>query len=203
MLGGLSQLASAASESRSSSILVLGDSLSAAYNLPSESGWVALVDRKAKDAGYGLNFVNASISGATTAAGLQLLPSLLSEHQPRIVILELGANDGLQGKPLGYIRQNLVRLIQLSKSSGSEVLLLGIRIPPNFGDAYALPFFAQYAELSEEYDTALVPFLLEGVAGNRALMMEDGLHPRAAGQVIISDTVWQVLEPLLKPLLNP
>lgn len=179
------------------SILVLGDSLSAAYNMAPEQGWVYLLQQRVQRENLPIKVINASVSGATTAAGLQILPAALSKHTPQIVVLELGANDGLQGKPLNYIRANLQRLIQLCKNAGAEVLLLGVRIPPNYGDAYALPFFNQYAELADQYELAYLPFFLEGVAGQPDLMMADGLHPRAEAQALILENVWPSLAPLL------
>ena len=166
-------------------ILVLGDSLSAAYKLPEEKGWVNLLHQELTQKKYAINLVNASISGITTVAGLQILPNALETHKPDIVILELGANDGLQGKPIAYISQNLSQLIEMAKSSGAEVLLLGIRLPPNFGSKYTEPFFQQFFDLASKHQVAHVPFLLEGVAGNPELMMSDGLHSSAAGQVVV------------------
>jgi acyl-CoA thioesterase-1 len=179
-------------------VLVMGDSLSAAYNMPSESGWVNLAAEYFKSNDQQITFINASVSGATTAAGLKILPIALEQHQPNIVILELGANDGLQGKPIPYITSNLSKLIKLSQEANAKVLLLGVRIPPNYGSAYTEPFFQQYEKLSKKYDTALVPFFLEGVAGNNELMMQDGLHPKAEGQ----PKVLQNVIPELKVLLN-
>lgn len=178
-------------------VLVLGDSLSAAYSMPAEEGWVSLLQMRIEKQELAATVVNASVSGATTAAGLQIATGALEEHQPTIVLLQLGANDGLQGKPLNYIRQNLVRLIAMSKEAGAEVVLLGVRIPPNYGDAYAIPFFEQYSELAKEHELALVPFFLEGIAGNPDLMMTDGLHPRSLAQPMVLDNVWPVLKPLL------
>ncbi len=185
-------------------ILVLGDSLSAAYNMASEQGWVALLQARIRELSESqddielMNVINASVSGATTAAGLQILPSALTQHQPDIVILGLGANDGLQGKPLNYIRRNLERLIQLCKNSHVKVILLGQRIPPNYGDAYALPFYEQFADLAQSHELAYVPFLLDGVAGHDQLMMSDGLHPKPEAQRRVLDNVWPALRPLLQ-----
>jgi len=178
-------------------VLVLGDSLSAAYGMPAEEGWVSLMQARIEEQNLSAKVVNASVSGATTAAGLQVATAALQEHQPSLVILQLGANDGLQGKPLNYIRQNLIKLITKCKQAGAEIVLLGVRIPPNYGDAYAIPFFEQYAELAEEYELALVPFFLDGIAGNPELMMTDGLHPRSLAQPIVLDNVWPTLMPFL------
>lgn len=189
-------LLSAMSIASPKTVAIIGDSLSAAYKMPVEQGWPYLLRDELKSSGYDAEFINASVSGATTAAGLNILPGVLAQA-PDIVILALGANDGLQGKPLAYIRKNLERLITLTKQSGAQVLLVGIRIPPNYGSAYADPFFDQYATLAAEHDLAYLPFLLEGVAGNSELMMTDGLHPRPKAQKIIMNTVKESLQPLL------
>ncbi len=183
----------------SQKILVMGDSLSAAYKLPVEDGWVYHLQARLQQQNRGVEVVNASVSGATTAAGLQILPDALLVHKPDIVILELGANDGLQGKPIPYITKNLSKLIETAKADGAKVLIVGIKLPPNFGSRYTQPFFAQYEALSQTYQLPLVPFLLEGVAGNRDLMQRDGLHPTAAGQPLVLENVWPVLETLMAP----
>lgn len=183
---GLLLLSSAVVDARSSDkVLVLGDSLSAAYGLPPEQGWVAALSRHFAD--RNIQFVNASVSGATTAAGLERLPKLLQQHNPDWVVLELGANDGLQGKPIKYIERNLTMLIEQSLSAGSHVVLLGVRLPPNLGRRYTEPFFEMYGDLAEKYQLHYVPFILEGVAGNDKLMQGDGLHPNAAGQKVMTD----------------
>lgn len=197
MLFGFSS-AQAENQQKSETILVLGDSLSAAYKLSAKKGWVYLLQQKLMQEDLAYEVVNASVSGATTAAGLQLLPQALEKHEPKLVILELGANDGLQGKPVSYITENLRQLIRVSQQSGAQVILVGIRVPPNFGKRYTEPFFEQYARLAEEENIALVPFLMDGVAGRDELMMGDGLHPKPAGQSIMLDNVWQTLSPLLK-----
>ncbi|MFL0810911.1 MAG: arylesterase [Agarilytica sp.] len=178
-------------------ILVLGDSLSAAYKLASEEGWVHLMQQRLNTENIAAKVVNASVSGATTAAGLQLLPAALEEHQPDYVILELGANDGLQGKPVPYIRKNLERLILQSQRANAQVILVGIQLPPNFGQRYTVPFFAIYAELAKAHDLALVHFLLDGVAGKPELMMSDGLHPNALAQPKVLENVWGAVIKLL------
>lgn len=174
-------------------ILVLGDSLSAAYNIPREAGWVNLLRNKLQAILPNMTITNASVSGATTAAGLQLLPTHLQRHQPTLVILELGANDGLQGKPISYVTANLKRLIELSLESGAEVILVGVQLPPNYGAGYTRPFFDQYAELSREYSLTYVPFILEGVAGRDELMQEDGLHPEAQAQPRVLANLWPAI----------
>ncbi len=178
-------------------VLVLGDSLSAAYKLPAERGWVYLLQQRLRDQGAATQVVNASVSGATTAAGLQILPGALATHSPDVVLIELGANDGLQGKPVPYIRKNLQQLITLAQATGAKVVLLGVRLPPNFGARYTEPFFAQYAALAVQNNLTLVPFILKGVAGQSGLMMEDGLHPNAEGQLHVLENVWAELAPIL------
>jgi acyl-CoA thioesterase-1 len=177
-------------------VLILGDSLSAAYAIPVESGWVALLEQRLSQQGRA-RVVNASISGETTAGGLSRLPALLAEHRPALVAIELGANDGLRGLPIGEIRDNLAQLVDLAQGASAQVLLIGIELPVNFGPRYRDHLRAVYAELAQAKDTALVPFLLEGVALDPALILDDGLHPNAAAQPRILDNVWPVLAPLV------
>ena len=179
-------------------ILVLGDSLSAAYAIRPEQGWVALLTQRLRGQGYGYEVVNASVSGETTSGGLQRLPRALQIHHPGLVILELGANDGLRGLPLAATKQNLVKMVQLSQAAGARVLLVGIRIPPNYGPRYANEFAALYPEIAKQFHLPLIPFLLDKVALNPDLMQEDGLHPNARGEPQVLETVWRGLEPLLK-----
>ncbi|MFT6264675.1 MAG: acyl-CoA thioesterase-1 [Oleiphilaceae bacterium] len=182
-------------------ILILGDSLSAAYGIPIEQSWVTLLMQKLEnefsntDANYQVH--NASISGETTDGGLRSLPALLKKYQPEVVIIELGANDGLRGFPLKTIEQNLAALIELVQAQNSKVLLTGIHIPPNYGQRYATAFHKIYNTLAQRYQTALVPFLLEGIATKPSLMQADRLHPKAEAQESIRNIVWQQLEPLL------
>ncbi len=171
-------------------ILVLGDSLSAAYNIPRQAGWVNLLRERLHEKVPGAEVINGSVSGATTAAGLQVLPELLREHNPTLVILELGANDGLQGKPLGYIKTNLQRLIALCLQADAAVILAGIRLPPNYGPGYTEPFFNQYAALAASQGLGYVPFILDGVAGRDGMMQADRLHPVADAQPRVLDNVW-------------
>ncbi|HRF43676.1 MAG TPA: arylesterase [Candidatus Competibacteraceae bacterium] len=180
-------------------ILVLGDSLSAAYGIPAEQGWVSLLQRRLTETGYPHQVINASISGDTTSGGLSRLPTALAQHHPALVILELGANDGLLGQPPMETNRNLARMIKLSQQANAQVLLAEMRIPPNYGPLYTQKFQATFGELAERYDIPLIPFLLNGVAGNPKLIQEDGLHPRAEGQSRILDNVWEVLEPVLMP----
>lgn len=150
-----------------------------------------------KNKGWPVSVANASVSGATTEAGLQILPSALSKHKPDWVLLELGANDGLQGKPIPYITAQLERLITKIQASGAKVILLGIQLPPNFGKRYTEPFFNQYPSLAKKHNLPLLPFLLDGVAGNPKFMMTDGLHPSAEGQKHVLENVWKIISPLL------
>lgn len=182
-----------ASEPRDGVILVWGDSLSAAYRMEESLGWVALLQQRLSQHGLRWQVVNGSVSGETTAGGLARLPAMLDSSQPDIVILELGGNDGLRGLPVPTIRANLTRMIELSQAAGARVLLAGIQIPPNYGPRYTGPFYAQYNELAEQYDLPLIPFLLEGIADNSALMQEDGIHPTAEAQPMIVEIVWQPL----------
>lgn len=188
---------------RAQSLVVLGDSLSAAYGLASSDGWVHRLQGTLAEKYPQYKVINASISGATTDAGLQRLPRLLDEQQPAILILQLGANDGLQGKPVIRTRQNLQKLIDMGKDSGAEVVLLGIRLPPNLGSRYTEPFFAMYTDLAKKNGLALVPFLLDGVAGDSALMQNDGLHPRAEARDRIFSNIWPILEPVIQAQTRP
>ena len=177
---------------------MFGDSLSAAHGLSTQQGWVALLRRRLQAQGYGYRIVNASVSGETTSGGLVRLPRALELHKPRILILELGANDGLRGLPVASIRERLARMIRIAERTGAEVLLLGIRLPPNYGPRYGEPFAAVYRELAHEYHLALVPFLLADVALHPSLMQSDGLHPNARGEPLVLETVWPRLLPLLE-----
>lgn len=178
-------------------ILVMGDSLSAAYGLASDQGWVALLQQRLAARGYDYTVINASISGETTAGGLTRLPQALGQHKPAIVILELGANDGLRGLPVTLMKQNLGRMISLSRDSGARVLLVGILLPPNYGPQYTHEFSAVYPALAKRYRVPLVPFLLEGVAQDRDKLQADGLHPKAVAEPRVLDNVWNKLAPLL------
>jgi acyl-CoA thioesterase I len=178
-------------------VLVVGDSLSAGYGLAVHETWTSLLERRLSGSGRPHSVVNASISGDTTRGGLARLPGALARHAPAVVLIGLGGNDGLRGIPVPEIRRNLAEMIQLSESAGARVLLAGIRIPPNYGPRYTESFHAVYHELAQEYGTALIPFILEGVALDPELMQEDGIHPNAAAQAVIMENVWPALEPLL------
>lgn len=196
-------LTHAAGAAPAPSILVVGDSLSAGYGIEMRNGWVTLLQQRLIKQGYPHAVVNASISGDTTAGGRARLPAALNRHRPRIVILELGGNDGLRGLSLRETRANLDAMIKTAQSAGARVLLVGIHLPPNYGPEFTRKFHAIYHELARAHDTALVPFLLEGVALSPGLMQPDGIHPRAAAQSRLLDNVWPHLEPLLKPEYAP
>ena len=176
---------------------MLGDSLSAAYGIRLEQGWVALLQGRLKAQGYGHKVVNASASGETTGGALARLPRALERHRPAVVIVELGGNDGLRGLPIADVRGNFESLIRLSRAAGAKVLLVGMRIPPNYGPAYTKAFHELYGELARRYELPLVPFFLDGIALDDSLMLEDGLHPNAAAQPKLLDQVWPQLKPLL------
>jgi len=179
-------------------ILVFGDSISAGFGLASvERGWVALLQAKLDTAGYGYRVVNASVSGETTAGGLARLPRALNVHHPQIVILELGGNDGLRALPVTAMRANLTEMVRLVRASGASVLLLGIRIPPNYGADYTDQFFETYPLLGKQLQVPVVPFLLDGIALSPELMQADGIHPNEQGQGKLVANVWPALKPLL------
>lgn len=177
---------------------MLGDSLSAGYGLKPAQGWVALLEKRLQSQGYEYRVVNASISGETSGGGLQRLPRALETHKPDIVILELGANDGLRGLPLAQTRDNLTKSVAAIRQSGARVLLVGMRLPPNYGPRYTNDFMAMYRDIAKSARVALVPFLLQSVALKPALMQADGLHPTAQAQPALLDTVWPQLTPLLE-----
>ena len=179
-------------------ILVLGDSLSAGYGISTNSGWVALLQQRLEQQGYRQRVVNASISGDTTSGGLARLPQALAQHRPQLVILELGANDGLRGLPLEEMRRNLATIIDKSREQGATLLLAGVRLPPNYGALYVKTFHDVYRQLARNHKVAFVPYLLTGVSGRANLMQADGLHPRANAQRLILDNVWPHLLPILK-----
>jgi acyl-CoA thioesterase-1 len=178
-------------------ILVVGDSLSAGFGIKLEQGWVALLQEKLKREGYGHRVVNASASGETTGGAMTRLPRALAQHRPAIVILELGGNDGLRGLPVADIRANFEQMISLSRRAGAKVLLVGMRMPPNYGPRYTHEFDGLYAELAERHRVALVPFLLDGIALDDELMQDDGIHPNASAQPQLLATVWLELRALL------
>ena len=169
-------------------ILVMGDSLSAGYGIDIQQGWVSLLEKKLAET-HRIKIINASVSGETSSGGTTRLPALLTEHQPDIVILELGGNDGLRGQPLKLLEKNLQTMIDASKSTGAKVILAGMQIPPNYGPRYSNEFKTLYAKLAEKNQLGLIPFLLEGIGGKAELMQRDGIHPTAEAQQIIVNTV--------------
>ncbi len=179
-------------------LLVFGDSLSAAYGIREEQGWVNLFAQKIEKYDLDVHVVNASVSGETSTGGLARLPAALSAHEPDLVILELGGNDGLRGLPLAALEENLRMMIGLIQETGATVVLAGIQIPPNYGPRYTVPFFEIFGNLSQEKDIALVPFLIDGIPQQPELMQADGIHPKAEAQNMIVENVWPVVEPLLR-----
>lgn len=178
-------------------VLVVGDSISAAFGMDTQQGWVHLLDERMRNEGFEHQVVNASISGDTSAGGAARLPALLAEHQPQLVIVELGGNDGLRGLPPNQLQQNLASMIDASRGAGAKVLLLGMRIPPNYGERYTTAFAKVFDDVAAEKNVPLVPFLLEGVGGVTSLMQDDGVHPAVAAQPRLLENVWPTLKPLL------
>ncbi len=179
-------------------LLVFGDSLSAAYGLRADQGWVARLQQRLASQGYGYRVVNASVSGETTSGGRNRIDRALLQHRPAIVLLELGGNDALRGLPVRETQANLKAMIDAVKRVGSKVLLLGIQIPPNYGAAYAQSVRAMYVTLAAEAQVPLVPFILEGFALDPNYMQADGIHPNAAGQPKVLENVWPSLSRLLE-----
>ena len=182
-----------AAEPGARTILVMGDSISAAYGIQREHGWVRLLEQRLAEHTIEFHVVNASISGETTSGGLSRLPKALELHAPEIVIIELGGNDALRGYPIDAIQRNLRRMIELSHEVDARVVLMGMEIPPNYGDRYTQAFRGIYRDLARSEAVGLVPFLLEGVALEEELMQSDGIHPTAAGQPRLLDNIWPVL----------
>ena len=178
-----------------STLLVLGDSLSAGYGINQESGWVALLE---KDLGDSHSIINGSISGDTTGGGLNRLPRLLEEFSPDYVLLELGGNDGLRGQPLNLMKSNLQEMINLVREAGAEPVLFGMRLPPNYGRRYSDAFAAVYPQLSEAEKVFLIPFQLEELSVTEGMIQEDGLHPTALAQPIIKDLIKGYIQPLMQ-----
>jgi acyl-CoA thioesterase-1 len=189
--------ASASAYAQAPVILVFGDSISAAYGLSPEQGWVELLKTRLQSQGYGYQVVNASVSGETTAGGLARLPRALELHHPKIVILELGGNDGLRALPIAQMRANLTQMVTLATAIGANVLLLGMRMPPNYGPEYTKQFALVFSDLASEKKIPSVPFLLNDIALSPNLLQSDDIHPNALGQPILLDSVWPILKPLL------
>lgn len=180
-------------------LMVLGDSLSAAYGIPATQGWVTLLEQRLKARGYPHQVINASISGETTAGGLRRLPRLLDRYKPEIVLIELGANDGLRGLPLARLQESLVEMATLSRKAGATPVLFEMRIPSNYGPAYTEDFRKVFATAATQLKAPLVPFFLESFALDPDAFLDDGIHPAAVAQPKMLDAVWPTLEPLLKP----
>ncbi|WP_448681901.1 arylesterase [Pseudomonas nicosulfuronedens] len=197
LMGGCLALLLIAQQAAAQTLLVVGDSISAGLGLDTSLGWVNLLDKRLQEQGFDYKVVNASISGDTTAGGLARLPALLSEQQPKLVVIELGGNDGLRGMAPAQLQQNLNAMVQQSRQSGAKVILLGMRLPPNYGQRYTDAFAKVFDSVASEQKIALVPFFLEGVGGVQDMMQADGIHPAVAAQPKLLDNVWPTLKPLL------
>ncbi len=197
-LAALWALASTGALAKSSQILIVGDSISAGYGLSTGEGWVDLLTKKLNKEKISAVVVNASISGDTTAGGLSRLPALLTKHNPNLVIIELGGNDGLRGSPVATAKANLLKMAQLSKASGAKVLIVGMQMPPNFGPSYTEQFAAMYVDVAKAVNAGLVPALLEKIGADLSKFQADRIHPTAAAQPALLDTVWPALVKLLK-----
>ncbi|SOZ34649.1 multifunctional acyl-CoA thioesterase I and protease I and lysophospholipase L1 [Cupriavidus neocaledonicus] len=190
--------AKAAAPATAPALLVLGDSLSAEYGIARGAGWVTLLQDRLRQERFDYSVVNASISGETTIGGKTRLPELLSRHRPAVVVIELGANDALRGLPLHTTEANLRNLVTTAQQAGASVLLIGMRIPPNYGQDYTEKFVSLYPRLAGEYKVRLVPFFLDQVIARQDWFQPDRIHPTAAAQPALLDTVWPQLKPLLK-----
>jgi acyl-CoA thioesterase-1 len=182
-------------------LLVTGDSLSAEYGIARGTGWVALLSNRLKQEGSSWEIMNASISGETTSGGLTRLPKLLAQKKPKLVIIELGANDALRGLPLVETEKNIRTMVELSKKSGADVLLIGMRIPPNYGQEYTQQFAGLFVRIAKSQQVALLPFFLEGVAQRNELFQADRIHPNEAAQAIMFQNVWTALAPFYGQLI--
>lgn len=191
-------LCAPAAYSASKTLLVLGDSISAEYGLPRDSGWVSLLQTRLSDDKLQVSVVNASISGETTAGGLTRLPGLLQQHKPAVLIIELGGNDGLRGLSLAATQSNLREMIKSADRIGARVLLLGMRVPPNYGPDYSKRFAAMYQGLARERNVKLVPFLFAGLEDTERFFQQDRIHPNQRAQTVMLDNVWPSLQSLLK-----
>ena len=178
-------------------VLIVGDSISAAFGLDTREGWVALLEKRLRSEGYSDKVVNASISGDTSGGGQARLPALLAEHKPSVVVVELGGNDGLRGQSPTQLKQNLASMIDTSRAAGAKVLLLGMKLPPNYGARYTTAFAEVYSTLANEKNVGLVPFFLQGVGGVPELMQADGIHPALGAQPTLLENAWPAIKPLL------
>jgi acyl-CoA thioesterase-1 len=199
LLFGLLTLGLATAATPPRVLLVMGDSLSAGYNLAAEQGWVSLLGARLAQQQPSWKVVNASISGETTAGGATRIDDELARHRPALVLIELGANDGLRGLPVALARDNLEKMIAAAQGAGAKVLLVGMEMPPNYGPEYTASFRQMYAELAQRHGLALLPFLLAPIAGERSAFQDDNLHPVAAAQPRILEHVWTWLAPMLPP----
>ena len=197
LLGVVGFFPVAATASEPPVLLILGDSLSAGYGMDREKSWVSLLETRLRESGYSYRILNSSISGDTSQGGLARISRLLDRYQPEIVIIELGANDGLRGINPDITRENITSMVEQSQAIGARVLLAGIKLPPNYGSAYLEQFESIYGDLANEFDTLLVPFFMDGVALRPELLQADTIHPNEAGQPVLLDHVWKVLEPAL------
>ena len=191
-------LAALPAAARAATILVFGDSLSAGYGIAQDRAWAHLLEKRLRDEGFNYKVANASISGETTTGGASRIAGALTAHKPQIVVLELGANDGLRGQSVEVIKRNLDAMIEASRRAKAEVLLVGMRLPPNYGTAYTEKFQQVYADLARSRKTAFVPFLFDGFAEDARMFQSDRVHPTAEAQAIMLDTVWKGLKPLLR-----
>jgi acyl-CoA thioesterase-1 len=191
-------LAGPAASCLAATLLVFGDSLSAGYGLPRELGWVYLLEQRLRAEKFDYKVVNASISGETTLGGVNRIDAALATHRPALVILELGGNDGLRGATPESIRRNLEAISDACRRARARVLLVGVRVPPNYGTAYTEKFHEVFSAVARSRKLPLVPFLLDGFASDRALFQDDGIHPTAAAQPLMLETMWKALRPLLK-----
>lgn len=192
-----------AAGARDSVLLVLGDSLSAAYGIESDGGWTSLLDQRLRERGHPHVVVNASISGETSAGGLARVDELLERHRPAVVVVELGGNDGLRGIALEQMRENLRAVLERSRAAGARTVLVQMRLPPNYGPDYVRRFESTYAELAAQTGAVLAPFLLDGVAESAQLMQEDGIHPRQEAQPRMLDNLWPSIEAVLQSAAPP
>lgn len=192
-------LAATAPARAAQSIVVFGDSLSAGYGLPQGAGWVSLLEQRLRREKLGYDVVNASISGETTFGGRNRIGAVLQEHTPAVVIVELGANDGLRGSAVETTRANLIAIVAACRKAGAKVLLVGMRIPPNYGPVYTRRFEAMFAEVARQQNTSLVPFMLQGFAEKREMFQADGVHPNAEAQPRVLDNIYKRLRALLLP----
>jgi len=195
--GGVLVLLCWAQGALAGTVLVVGDSISAAFGLETSQGWVQLLQQRLDTENLDHRVVNASISGDTSAGGLARLPALLEEYDPEVVIIELGGNDGLRGQPPKQLNQNLSAMVDLSREADAKIVLLGMRLPPNLGQRYTSAFADAFDSLADEQNLPYVPFFLEGVGGVEGMMQADRIHPTASAQQQLLDNVWPVLEPLL------